>query len=159
MRQKIILIGGLLLLYNAKGFAQTSTNVAGGNATSTAGSVSYSVGQVAYTSTAGNGGSVDQGVQHAFAINIVTGVEETTIQLELAAFPNPTTNVLVLHAAETTTRALRYQLVNANGTVLEKNNISNQETTINTQQLEATIYLVQIFENEKLIKTFKIIKQ
>ncbi len=49
-------------------FGQTSVNTAGGEVENTSGSVSYSIGQVAYTSVSNSNGSVSQGVQHAFEI-------------------------------------------------------------------------------------------
>jgi hypothetical protein len=44
-------------------YSQNSTLSSGGQATGTGGSVSYSVGQIAYSSLSGTNGSLIQGVQ------------------------------------------------------------------------------------------------
>jgi hypothetical protein len=50
--------------------AQTATVSAGGNAIGTGGSVSYSVGQIAYTNNSNSNGSVAQGVQYPYEIQL-----------------------------------------------------------------------------------------
>ncbi len=54
--------------------AQEATLASGGNATGSGGSVSYSVGQVVYTTNIGTTGSVAQGVQQAY-INRISRAE------------------------------------------------------------------------------------
>jgi hypothetical protein len=46
--------------------AQESVNACGGDATGSGGSVAFSVSQTVYTTSVDNGGSVAQGVQHAY---------------------------------------------------------------------------------------------
>lgn len=54
--------------------AQEAIPASGGNATGSGGSVSYSVGQVEYSSNTGSGGSVAAGVQQPYEISVVTGL-------------------------------------------------------------------------------------
>ena len=78
--------------------AQTSGNATGGNASGSGGSVSYSVGQVVYTTNIGTNGSVAQGVQQPYEISVVTAIEQTkTINLLVTAYPNPATDYLTLN--------------------------------------------------------------
>ena len=49
--------------------AQESINATGGDASGSAGSASYSVGQVAYQTLAGTNGSIAEGVQQAYKIS------------------------------------------------------------------------------------------
>jgi hypothetical protein len=79
--------------------AQESVNATGGDATGSGGSASYSVGQLVYTTNSGTDGSVAQGVQQAFEISVVLGIEEAN-EIKLSAYPNPTTNYLTLNIAE-----------------------------------------------------------
>jgi len=53
--------------------AQESVNAAGGNASGSGGTVSYTVGQVVYTTKTGTNGSVAEGVQQAYEISDPTG--------------------------------------------------------------------------------------
>ena len=77
MRQKRLKLSALLLLgLGLTGLqAQESINTTGGNATGDGGSASYSIGQMVYTTTTGDDGSVAQGVQQAFEIYVL-GVED-----------------------------------------------------------------------------------
>ncbi len=70
-------------------FGQTSVNTAGGEVKNASGSVSYSIGQVAYTSVSNSNGSVSQGVQQAYQISTLN-VEEKVFNFSLSVYPNPT---------------------------------------------------------------------
>jgi hypothetical protein len=56
--------------------AQESINATDGDVSGSGGSVSYSVGQVVYTTHTGTSGSVAEGVQQPYEISVVTGLEE-----------------------------------------------------------------------------------
>ena len=51
--------------------AQEIPAAAGGNGTGSTGSISYSFGQVFYTSAKGVGGELEEGVQHAYEIYLL----------------------------------------------------------------------------------------
>ena len=78
MRHKKFTLSAVLLLgLGLTGLqAQTSVNATGGDASGSGGSVSYSVGQVVYTTNTGTSGSVAQGVQQPYEISVVTAIEE-----------------------------------------------------------------------------------
>ena len=68
--------------------AQQAVVASGGTATGS-GTVSYSIGQVVYT-TNSNSGSVAQGVQQPYEISVLTGVKDAKdITLEFVVYPNP----------------------------------------------------------------------
>ncbi len=67
--------------------AQDAVTAAGGEASGSGGSSSYSVGQVLYTTSAGSNGIVAHGVQQAYEIFVTAGIEETNINLELIGLP------------------------------------------------------------------------
>ncbi|CAN5415202.1 hypothetical protein BH10BAC1_BH10BAC1_19810 [soil metagenome] len=136
--------------------AQEASTTAGGNASSSSGSVSYSVGQVVYTTNTGANGSVAQGVQQPYEIS-TTGLEESGITLNLSAYPNPTTDYLVLQS-EKYSNEMSYQLYNINGQLLETKKIVANTTNIIMEQYASTTYFLKVTQNNKEIKTFKIIK-
>jgi len=65
MRLKLLLFFCIVLAQNET-FSQQNVVAAGGNAQSASGSVSYSVGQIDYTTSMGGIVSVAQGVQQPF---------------------------------------------------------------------------------------------
>ena len=103
-----------LLLIAGIAQAQESTNTSGGEATGSGGSVSYSVGQVVYTTNTGSSGNVAQGVKHAYEINVV-GIIDKQLNIALNAYPNPTTDVLTLQISNYNNEKLMYQLYDLNG--------------------------------------------
>ncbi len=144
------------LLWAGMAHAQESVNAAGGDATGTGGSVAYSVGQVVYTTATGATGNVAQGVQQPFEISVVTGVSETSIQLEMSAYPNPTIDFLTLKVSAF--EGLNLQLTDMRGTVIASKKIAELNTIISMEGLAKSIYFLRISDENHVVKTFKITK-
>ena len=159
MKNKKTKLTALLLLgigFNQV-YAQQAATASGGDASGSGGSVAYSVGQIVYTTNTGTTGSVAQGVQQPYEISITTGLAETGINLNLSAYPNPTTNYLMLQI-DNYDKALSYQLYDISGKLIESNTIVANSTTIKMEQMQTGSYLLKVTQNNKEIKTFKIIK-
>lgn len=140
-------------------FAQTAIPSAGGNATGSGGSVSYSVGQVVYTTNSGSNGSETQGVQQPYEISIVTGLEAgNAVSMQCSAYPNPAAYFVKLKVENYKTEHLTYQLFDAAGKLLENNRINSGETNIDMHNLVISTYFLKVMQNDKEIKVFKIIK-
>jgi len=138
--------------------AQTSVNATGGDASGSGGSVSYSVGQVVYATNTGSNGSVTQGVQVTYEIQTL-GINETALNVKLAAFPNPTADNLTLQISDYNNKKLSYQLFDMLGRELSNGQIVAQQTQINMNSLPAAIYFINVVNQEnKIVKSFKIIK-
>lgn len=137
-------------------YAQNATVTSGGDASGTGGTASYSVGQVTYVSSTGTNGAVSEGVQQAFEISIITGTEE--IDINLSAYPNPTTDYLILEVEEANVSNLSYELTDHTGTLIKEDILSNRSTRITMENLLSGIYLLKVNGNAKIVKTFKIIK-
>jgi hypothetical protein len=137
-------------------YAQESPTTAGGEATGTGGTASYSVGQVVYTSATGTNGSLAQGVQQPYEISTTVGIKETAITLELSVYPNPTSDYLTLKVEDNT--ELNYQLYDLQGKVIENKKVSSTTTSINVENLSKAIYFLNVTKNNRIVKTFKIIK-
>lgn len=139
--------------------AQDAKLSSGGEAVGTGGSVSYSVGQVVYTTQSGTNGSVVQGVQQAFEISVVQGIKERKdISLGCIAYPNPTTDYLNLKIGNTS-KSMSYELSDISGKQISKAELKNDKTIIKMNQLMPAIYFVKVFDDNQIIKTFKIVKK
>lgn len=158
MKIKKLLIASLLLgVFHA--YSQESTLTSGGNATGTNGNVSYSVGQVVYTTNTGTNGSLAQGLQQPFEIQTVLGTDNFNINLQLAVHPNPTTNWLQLEIKNIDFSELSYQLFDLNGRLILNEKITSETSSIQMEQLPEAIFLLKVLDNNKEVKTFKIIKK
>ena len=154
--KKIILF--LLLICLPKIMAQQAIVTAGGNVTGSNGKVSYSIGQVAYSNSIGSNGSINQGVQQPFEIFILGTDDFPEISLTMSVFPNPTTSSVNLSIQNYNSESMTYQLFDINSRSIQSQKITQTETQISLENLESAIYLLQISDSSKLLKTFKIIK-
>lgn len=139
--------------------AQESINTIGGNAFGSGGSVSYSIGQVVYTSNTGINGSVAQGIQQPYEISVVTTIEEAnSMTLSVTAYPNPTTDYITLRIDEFDISNLSYHLYDMSGKLLQKEKITSNQISIIMSNLVPANYFVKVIQGNKELKTFKIIK-
>lgn len=137
--------------------AQESLNTTGGEATGAGGTVSYSVGQVAYTTNEGSNGSVEQGVQHAYIISSA-GIENPNTSLKVNLFPNPTVDGITLELEQLNTGDY-YRLLDAQGQMVLTDQISALQTQIDTKDLGAATYYLELYNNlNQKQYQFKIIK-
>ena len=140
-------------------FAQEATVSSGGEASGVGGAVSFSVGQVSYSNQNGSNGSVEEGVQQVFDISVITGVELNSIKLSLSAYPNPTTDFLTLEVNDGELEGLGFELLELTGKSIRKGQLTAIRTNVAMNQLPESIYLLKINDNNKVVKTFKIIKK
>lgn len=139
--------------------AQESVNSSGGEALGNGGSVSYTVGQVAYGTNTGTNGELTEGVQQAYEIFVTTGIEEMDVILNISAYPNPTTDFLQLKIESEKMKNLSFQLYNINGKLLQNKKITGTESQINMTGLVSAIYFVIVLSENQIVKSFKIIKK
>jgi hypothetical protein len=140
--------------------AQSTIPASGGNASGDGGTVSYTIGQIVYTTNTGSNGTSAQGVQQPYEISILTVVEEAKgISLELSVYPNPATDFIKLKIKNYEVLNLRYQLYDINGSLLQDNKVEGNETSIVMQPLLPSTYILKITQGNKEVKTFKIIKK
>ena len=145
--------------------AQQVVTTAGGSGTGSGGKITYTVGQLAYTSLTGIGGIANNSVQIPFEILIGTGIEEArNISLEFSAYPNPVIETLHLKVGDFDIKNLSYLLYAPSGKLVSFQKLNSKETSIPMENLPSSTYFLKIMYkqdnslSEKEIKTFKIIK-
>ena len=148
----------LLLFFSAGVAAQQSVNATGGEATGN-GSASYSIGQMVFSQNQGTDQFEIQGVQQPYEITVVSISDEIENgSLELAIFPNPTSDLLHLQVAGFETEDLSYQLISIEGKQIRLEKIMGDLSTISMSDLPSAAYYLTVTNSQKTIKTFKIIK-
>ncbi len=156
---KNLLATSFLLLFGGFTFGQSAVVASGGEASGSGGTVSYTVGQVSYSTVQGSGGIMTEGVQQPYEIYIVTGIEDAgSVSLSISAYPNPTTDFLILNTSEYAGKNLAYQLYDMSGKLIETRSLRNGRTTIDMSLLQPSVYTVRVTENGKEIKVFKVVK-
>jgi hypothetical protein len=139
--------------------AQEAVLSTGGEASGSGGSVSYSVGQMAYITHTGTNGSVSEGVQQAYEISHVSSIEEANeIELVTSVYPNPTSDCITLKVKDYDIYNLSYQLYNINGELVKSQSVYSKNTIVDMNQLTPSNYFLRLIQNNIEVKTFKIIK-
>jgi len=138
--------------------AQQNFTGAGGEASGSAGTASYSMGQLVYTTNIGTTGNVLQGVEQPYEIYATSVNDIKDVSLICSTYPNPTSNILTLVVKNSEMKDCHYQLLDINGKQILNNTIENAETQIPMSRLLAGIYFLKVYNENKEVKTFKIIK-
>ena len=150
-----------LLVFGFKQAAKAQSTVAsgGGNVVSGGITVSYTVGQIFYTSNENTNIKISEGVQQAYEIQTSNEIKEAEgIKLIMSVYPNPTNKDLTLIIENYSVSNLRYILFDISGKQLFAEKINKISTQISFSDYPASTYFIKITDSNKEIKTFKIIK-
>ena len=127
-----VLICFCLFGYGTAIQAQEAVTAAGGDATGSGGSVSYSIGQIDYITNTGTGGTVTQGVQQPYEFFIVGIDDKKDISVELSVYPNPAVSTVNLRIDNQNLENISFQLYDMNeklilSTLRHKPKINNNQ--------------------------------
>jgi hypothetical protein len=153
-----VLIAFCLFGYGTAIQAQEAVTASGGDATGSGGTVSYTIGQVAYITNTGAGGIVTQGVQQPYEFFILGINVNKDISMEMLVYPNPSVAFVNLKVINQNLENLSYQLYDINQKLILNQKISSTETSIPMETLSPATYFLKVSDNKKVVKTFKIIK-
>lgn len=138
--------------------AQEIVTASGLNTSGAGGTISYSIGQVNVAQNTGTEGSVLEGVQQPYIIDPTVGLNISNFDLKLSTYPNPTSNQIILTAQDLDLENLSYQLLSNEGKVLISKASIESTNNINLQLYPANTYLLNIYKDLIIIKSFRIIK-
>ena len=160
MRRKFLLYILLMSTLFLTAKAQVAFVAAGGEASGSGGSESYSIGQVTYLTHMGTDGSIAEGVQQPYEISITTETENTDISLSMSVFPNPVKHHLIIKIKDDSwmTEQSIVNLYDVKGKLLKQNIVVANETIIDMTQLKPAVYILKIVQNSQEVKVFKIVK-
>lgn len=144
-------------------YAQSAIVPVGSDAQSNSGSVSYTVGQIAVQTTANSNGSISvaEGVQQPYEI-MTLGVDDyPQIALNAVVYPNPTENIaqLQLNGFEIPASGLRAILYDGNGKQLRFVTVTDDLTTFQIGQYATGTYYLELRDESRVLKTFKLIRK
>ncbi len=155
-----------VVLSHAQGLSDTdgsmsSFNSGGSQASSSSGSISYSIGQVFFTTVENNAITVAQGIQQPLNEDgsITLQLPQAESKIQITAYPNPTIDHLIIQLGDLNGKNYTFKLFNMNGKVLKENELDQRTNRINSSALASATYLLQIYKDEKPVKSLKIIKK
>jgi hypothetical protein len=139
--------------------SQESINSLGGSNIGIGGSISFSVGQLVFTTDSQSAGSLVQGIQRPVKIT-TTSIIKSENNISFKAYPNPATDDLYLEINESLNEKLIYKLYDLQGKVLLQNKMLLPITQINMSSFSAGTYFIQINNSQnKHYQTIQIIKK
>lgn len=137
----------------------------GNTATGSSGSVTYSIGQVFYTYF-GNEPfyNVAQGIQQQEKqSNVNDKADIISNEIDIIVYPNPTTDYVTVNISDTGTslknKSQSYQLFDVQGRVLKQNIINQSEIEIDLTNFSSSLYILQFYVDNKVLKTIKLLKK
>jgi hypothetical protein len=157
--KRTIVFASILNIATIGLFAQSQSISSGGNASGSGGKMSYTVGQTAYQTNEGTSGTVTEGVQQAYEIFTVIGIENNEISLiHVSAYPNPVKDKLRLRVEEIEVKDFSFQLYDAQGKLLIFKKLDGLETQIDMSNYVPSTYFLKVLSGNQSIKEFTIIK-
>lgn len=154
MLNRFILTASACLFGMLNSDAQNNTLSAGGSIEAANGRVEYSLGQVFFLNTDEASGSVNEGLQQPYLNEIITGWEYQEIQLEV--FPNPTFQHLTLKIQDGRNGEYLLEMLNTEGKLILVKQVITNQTEIDLGNSASGIYFLNIYQNEILIKSYRI---
>jgi len=157
--KRTFIIATILLFTTIGLIAQSQSTASGGEASGNGGTVSYTVGQTAFQTNEGTGGTVTEGLQHAYEIFSVTGIENTEISLiHVSAYPNPVIDNLRLRVEKENIKDFSFQVYDIQGKLLQFKKLDGLETQIDMSNYSPSTYFLIVISGNQSVKEFTIIK-
>lgn len=155
-----------LSLVSIQGHAQAyahSINASGQSTRMASGSISYSIGQVFYTLSSDTDHHINAGIQDP-SISLSSSNQDIDVDVDtevaMRIYPNPTPGAATLSSEGLDfTKLNSFRIFNYQGQLIHSEVISQQRTPIELSYLASGLYLIQIFVDEKLWNTIKLLKQ
>ena len=133
--------------------AQSGVVVAGMDIQNKIGSVSYTIGNVFY-STKSKGVSINEGMQQSYIINEI--FRKSTLRVSL--FPNPTNDLVYFKVENLNYKNLSFRLYDITGRLISSGRIVNHQSVLSLQNFPNNVFIVKVFRGELEEQSFKILK-
>ena len=159
--KKKILMTMLPLFFWGMCTAQENIVSAGGTASGSGGTVTFTVGQVADQYQASDSRSVLEGVQQPYEIQTVGIDNYPDITLQAMIYPNPTTRLvqLAIKGEELFKEEMSAVLYDNSGKLLQKKTITESLTSFDLSGYATSVYRLCVLRDGQTMKTFQIVKQ
>ncbi|NUM32754.1 MAG: T9SS type A sorting domain-containing protein [Bacteroidetes bacterium] len=153
---RIVLLAAVLV-YNKIAFCQYQTVSSGGTATGSGGSATYSIGLPLYTNQSNTSLIILQGNQQPREFVTVTYQKQTKSNL-IKIYPNPAVSFIYIQLSDVNFSEISYKLTTADGRIILNEKITGDLSIVNIEKFSVGIYFLQLFKENELVSSTKIIK-
>jgi hypothetical protein len=120
-------------------------------------SLNWTIGEIAIETYTNDDFMLTQGFNQA-SIIITSNTEDFLTDITISFYPNPVKDIFTIKAETEYMTQLTAEVYNLAGTKLISENINPGNTQINTESLKTSEYILRIYDNLQVIKSFKFIK-
>lgn len=138
--------------------AQQLTVSGGGDIRNSTGAVSYSVGQIFYSSQGGGSGRVQEGLQQPYARAAAVVPYGADHSPGISVFPNPTTGLLTVNLPSPDVQT-RYTVTDIQGRFFGSGMLSLASDGLSLAPYPPALYILTVMPSGMKPKTFTIIKK
>ena len=149
-----ILFISILCAFAFSASSQRAVLTGGGDASSTGGSISYSIGQVAYSNS--TNGLVTEGVQQPFQIFTVS-VDNVFHDFQLNVYPNPTSDELII-ALKNFHAGVSAEILSADGSLIHTQFLLSGQTSVDVSSWAAATYIVRLTDETGHTAAYQVVK-
>ncbi len=138
--------------------AQEAVAISGNHFANNEKQISWTIGEPVITTLSGENFQLTQGFHQSKLV--ITAMDEISeLELNISAFPNPTSDYLKLKVENGGQQDLYCTLYRADGRIILQKQIESSISEIPMYSYVSATYFLKIFDNNKTLKTFKIIKE
>mgnify|MGYP001296047855 CR=1 FL=1 len=153
----------LILFVNLANVAQNSNfqilTTAGDSFKKSDYQLDWTIGELQTETYEGNAITLTQGFQQADYKKTVTKIENTDINpIYISVFPNPTTDYTLIKIENMELNCFKLCITDILGKALYNSDLRGSSTQINLTNYKKGVYMVVIKQNNKIVKTLKIIR-
>lgn len=156
MRNRILFLF-MTIISTTFSYGQQCAVSSGGEANGNGGVISYTIGQLACNVNSASTGFIEEGIQQPYEIYNITAIKSHLDDIKVEIYPNPTSKIISLEIGGIH-QNLSYQLFNSSGTLLRIQKDLGSKTNIDLTNVGASIYFLKVIQKNKVVSSFKIIK-
>jgi len=138
--------------------AQEVITTSGGDGTTSGANVNWTIGEIVTETAVGTNNILTQGFNQGDLL-ITKIIKEKLPGVSFNVYPNPASDHLKIVSKETDYENMRFVLYDINGRPLIEKTLTGIETDIPIRNLNPSIYLLKVYQNNTEVTIFKIIKK
>ena len=157
--KKIVL--SILTMAACAAYSQTTNQVvasSGGKGTAGGVSLNWTIGEPISKTLSNGTTTLGAGFQQG-ALSVTSIDEKATDATFLSVFPNPTTDKVIIKQSQAEAKKLRYNLYNLEGKEVASTELTSTEQSIDFSTLTKGVYILKVYSNKEVIKSYKIVKE
>ena len=148
MKTLLTLFVAFLMGYSVK--AQSNIVTAGGNATNSSGSVSYSIGQIDFQYTSSADYSVSEGVQQTYSFDTALSIDNIQYDFQFSIWPNPSADEMNIEYTTSYELPLSLTVTDVKGAVVANRSVTQGQYSFDVNAWAAGTYYISLSNGEAL---------